>query len=74
VQLQVVKEFTCDDDSGTFVVKLQIQANFNTGSSRSGGWSLAERQLRVSARHRRWLDRAESAIGNINSYFGFLIG
>ena len=23
--------FTCDDDSGTFDVKMQIQANFGTG-------------------------------------------
>jgi hypothetical protein len=31
VQLQVHKLFTCDDDSGTFEVKMQIQANFDTG-------------------------------------------
>lgn len=31
VQLQVIKEFTCDDGSGTFIVKMQIQANFDTG-------------------------------------------
>ena len=31
VQLQVYKVFTCDDDSGTFDVKMQIQANFDTG-------------------------------------------
>ena len=31
VQLQVFKTFTCDDDSGTFDVKMQIQANFDTG-------------------------------------------
>jgi hypothetical protein len=31
VQLQVYKTFTCDDDSGTFDVKMQIQANFDTG-------------------------------------------
>ena len=31
VQLQVFKVFTCDDDSGTFDVKMQIQANFDTG-------------------------------------------
>jgi hypothetical protein len=31
VQLQVYKTFTCDDGSGTFDVKMQIQANFETG-------------------------------------------
>ena len=31
VQLQVFKIFTCDDGSGTFDVKMQIQANFDTG-------------------------------------------
>jgi hypothetical protein len=31
VQLQVFKTFTCDDGSGTFDVKMQIQANFGTG-------------------------------------------
>jgi hypothetical protein len=32
VQLQVFTAFTCDDDSGTFDVKMQIQANFDTGT------------------------------------------
>jgi len=31
VQVQVFKTFTCDDGSGTFDVKMQIQANFDTG-------------------------------------------
>jgi hypothetical protein len=31
VQLLVLKTFTCDDDSGTFSLKMQIQANFDTG-------------------------------------------
>jgi hypothetical protein len=31
VQLQVFKTFTCDDASGTFDVKMQIKANFDTG-------------------------------------------
>ena len=31
VRLQVHKTFTCDDDSGTFDVKLQIQADVDTG-------------------------------------------
>src|SRR5690349_7921195 len=31
VQLQVLKRFTCDDGSGTFDLKMQIKANFDTG-------------------------------------------
>lgn len=31
VQLQVYKTFTCDDGSGTFDLRMQIQANFDTG-------------------------------------------
>lgn len=31
VQLQVAKTFTCGDGTGTFFVKMQIQADFETG-------------------------------------------
>ena len=31
VQLQVLKTFTCEDGSGTFDLKMQIKANFDTG-------------------------------------------
>ena len=31
--LTVFKEFTCDDGSGTFLVKLQVQVNFSSGTS-----------------------------------------
>ena len=31
VQIQVLKTFTCDDGSGTFSLKMQIKANFETG-------------------------------------------
>jgi hypothetical protein len=73
VQLQVVKEFSCGG-SDTFVVKLQIQANFDTGIEtftwvvmggtgdfaglRGGGSGSTVPNL---------------PIGNINTYTGFLI-
>src|SRR5262249_36203140 len=31
VQLQVLKDFTCGDGSGTFAVKLQVHADFDIG-------------------------------------------
>ena len=43
VQLQVDKAFICDD-GGTFAVKMQIQANFEPGSSRSAGSSRVARE------------------------------
>jgi hypothetical protein len=73
VQIQVVKEFSCGG-SDTFVVKLQIQANFDTGIEtftwvvmggtgdfaglRGGGSGSTVPNL---------------PIGNINTYMGFLI-
>jgi hypothetical protein len=75
VQLQVVKEFTCDDDSGTFVVKLQIHANFDTGIESFSwvvlGGSGDYASLRGSG---RGSTVPNPPTGNINSYFGFVIG
>jgi hypothetical protein len=75
VQILVVKEFTCDDDSGTFVVKLQIQANFNTGIE-SFSWVVLGGTGDYAA-----LRGAGSGstvpnppTGNINTYEGFLLG
>ena len=43
VQLQVYKTFTCGDGSGSFFVKMQIQADFAPASRRSPGSSRAAR-------------------------------
>ena len=72
VQLQVVKEFTCNG-GGTFVVKLQIQANFDTGIE-SFTWVVlggtgAYGSLHGSGRG----STVPTAIGNINTYEGFLL-
>ena len=75
VQLQVVKEFTCDDDSGTFVVKMQIQANFDTGIETfrwvvlDGTGSYAS--LRGSG---SGSTVPTPPTGNINTFVGFVIG
>jgi hypothetical protein len=75
VQLQVIKEFTCDDDSGSFVVKLQIQANFDTGIE-SFRWVVLGGNGDYASLHGGGGGSTvpNPPIGNINSYGGFLIG
>jgi hypothetical protein len=74
VQLQVGKTFTCDDGSGTFDVKLQIQANFDTGietfSWVAKGGSGSYAGLRGSG---SGSTVPNAPIGNINTYEGFLL-
>ena len=74
VQLQVVKEFTCDDGSGTFVVKLQIQANFDTGIE-SFSWVVLDGTGAYASLHGtgRGSTVPNLPIGNVNTYRGFLI-
>jgi hypothetical protein len=72
VQLQVLKEFTCPG-SGTFRVKLQIQANFNSGIE-SFTWVVqdgtgAYAALRGSGNG----STVPTSSGNTNTYDGFLI-
>jgi hypothetical protein len=74
VQLQVGKTFTCDDGSGTFDVKMQIQANFDTGIETfqwviTGGTG-AYGSLRGSG---SGSTVPNAPIGNINTYEGILI-
>jgi hypothetical protein len=71
VQLQVAKRMTCADDSGSFVVKLQIQANFDTGIE-SFSWVIlggdgAYTALRGSG---SGSTVPEPPTGNINTYVG----
>jgi hypothetical protein len=73
VQIQVVKEFSCGG-SDTFVVKLQIQANFDTGIETftwvvmGGTGDFAELRGGGSGS-----TVPNLPIGNINTYTGFLI-
>jgi hypothetical protein len=74
VQLQVLKTFTCDDGSGTFDVKMQIQANFDTGIE-SFRWVImggtgAYDSLRGSG---SGSTVPNPPIGNINTFEGLLV-
>jgi hypothetical protein len=76
VQLQVDKTFTCDDGSGTFFVKLQIQADFATGLETfrwvlTGGTGDYE-SLRGSGSGSTVRDADGN--GNTNVYLGFAVG
>jgi hypothetical protein len=73
VQLQVAKLFTCDDDTGSFVVKLQIQANFDTGIE-TFEWVVFGGEGYESLRGSGSGSTVPNApIGNINTYVGFLL-
>ena len=74
VQLLVVKEFTCDDNSGTFTVKLQIQANFDTGIE-SFTWVVLGGTGDYASLHGGGSGSTvpNPPTGNINTYEGFLI-
>ncbi len=72
VQVQVVKEFTCDDGSGTFVAKLQIQANFVTGIENFSWVVLDGTDAYASLRGAGGGSTVPTSVGNINTYVGFL--
>jgi hypothetical protein len=76
VQLQVYKTFTCGDGSGTFFVKMQIQADFDTGYETftwvvQGGTD-SYGHLRGSGSGSTVPDADRN--GNTNTFTGFLIG
>jgi hypothetical protein len=74
VQLLVVKEFTCEDGTGTFLVKLQIQANFDTGIESFTWVVLGGTGDYASLRGGGSGSTVPNApIGNINTYTGFLL-
>jgi hypothetical protein len=72
VQLQVYKVFTCDDDSGTFDVKMQIQANFATGIE-TFTWVVTGGSGDYSSLHGEGSgSTVPRAGGNTNTYVGML--
>ena len=72
VQLQVLKEFTCQG-SGTFRVKLQIQADFNSGIE-SFTWVVQDGTgVYVTLRGSGNGFTVPMSSGNTNTYDGFLI-
>lgn len=76
VQLQVDKTFTCADGSGSFFVKMQIQADFDTGLETFTwvvrGGTVDYLQLRGSGSGSTVRDGDGN--GNTNTFTGFLIG
>jgi hypothetical protein len=74
VQLLVTKLFTCDDGSGTFAVKLQINANFETGIE-SFAWVAQGTSGEVgSLRGAGTGSTVPTDTGNINTYVGTVAG
>jgi hypothetical protein len=77
VQLQVVKQFTCaagTGPQGTFSVKLQINANFNTGIE---SFSWVAQGLTGDLEGLNGAGRGSTVptnTGNINTYIGVLVG
>jgi len=69
VQLQVLKDFTCDRGNGAFSVKMQIQADFTTGIE-SFSW-IAWGGIRGTG---RGSTVPEPPTGNINTFEGFILG
>jgi len=74
VQLQVVKEFTCGDGSGTFIVKMQIKANFDTGIE-SFSWVVLDGTGDYGSMRGSGSGSTvpNAPIGNINTFVGFVL-
>ena len=74
VQLQVLKTFTCGDDSGTFGIKMQIQANFDTGIE-SFNWVVTGGTGRYAALRGSGTGSTvpNAPVGNINTFEGFVL-
>ena len=73
IQIQVLKQFTCDDGSGTFDVKMQIQANVDTGIETFSWVILGGSDDYASLRGAGSGSTVPNApIGNINTYEGQL--
>jgi hypothetical protein len=74
VQLQVAKDFTCDDGSGTFAVRLQINADFNTGIE-SFAWVAAGTSGDIAGLKGAGSgSTVPTSTGNINTYVGTVTG
>jgi len=76
VQILVLKDFTCDDDSGTFLVKIQVHAAFDGTESFTWvvqGGTDAYEHLRGSG-DGSTVGNPDPSTGNTNYYVGFVIG
>jgi hypothetical protein len=74
VQLQVDKAFTCDDGSGSFPVKMQIQADFETGIE-SFTWVAKAGDDDYASLNGAGKGSTvpEPPTGNVNTYEGFIL-
>jgi len=74
VQLQVLKTFTCADGSGTFGVKMQIRADFNTGME-TFNWVITDGSGAYDSLHGSGTGSTvpDAPIGNINTFEGLLL-
>jgi len=74
VQLQVLKTFTCADGSGTFAVKMQIRADFNTGME-TFNWVITDGSGAYDSLHGSGTGSTvpNAPIGNINTFEGLLL-
>jgi hypothetical protein len=75
VQLQVTKDFTCDNGSGTFAVKLQINADINTGYE-SFAWVASGTSGDLASLQGAGTGSTvpNRPIGNTNTYVGMITG
>ena len=74
IQIHVDKEFTCDDGSGTFPVKLQIQADVATGIETFTWVARAGTDAYTGIRGAGSGSTVpEPPTGNINTYEGFIL-
>ena len=75
VQLLVTKDFACGDRSGTFAVKLQINADFGTGIE-SFAWVASGTSGSIGSLHGGGTGSTVSnpPTGNINTYVGMVTG
>lgn len=73
VQLQVVKLFTCADGVHTFLAKMQIQANFDTGIETFSWVVMGGDGYRGLIGSGSGSTVPNAPIGNINTFVGFLL-
>ena len=75
VQILVVKDFTCGNDSGTFTIKLQINADINTGYE-SFSWVVLGGTGSEATLHGggTGFTVPNRPVGNFNTYQGMVAG
>jgi hypothetical protein len=73
INLQVVKQFTCEDGSGTFLVKLQVNLRFGLQTTDTFNWTVvggADRYARLHGTGSGYGDYAAYPDGVLDVYDG----